>query len=60
LRWGNLIQYYAQTRLYFSIFVEAIQSSITFLLNEYRFFLGVDFNEERFLRDLVDFDKTAF
>ncbi|KRY84455.1 hypothetical protein T4D_11881 [Trichinella pseudospiralis] len=29
------------------------------LRNEYRFFLGVDFNEERFCRDFVDLIETA-
>ncbi|KRZ70280.1 hypothetical protein T10_3258 [Trichinella papuae] len=38
----------------------AVNLTIALLLNEYRFFLGVDFNEERFRRDLVDLIKTAF
>ncbi|KRZ38901.1 hypothetical protein T4C_317 [Trichinella pseudospiralis] len=42
------------------IFVDVNQRSTALLLNEYRFFLGLDFNEERFRRDLVDLIKTAF
>ncbi|KRZ02204.1 hypothetical protein T11_11637 [Trichinella zimbabwensis] len=54
------MNYLKINRLLFFIFVDANQRSIALLLNEYRFFFGVDFNEERFRRDLVDLIKTAF